>query len=52
MSFRVPNVFHFDMKEGSIVPEEVMFPKREILPDPLYNSILVTSLSIPSCWRR
>jgi small subunit ribosomal protein S7 len=25
-------------------PEEVTFPKREILPDPVYNSVLVTKL--------
>ena len=32
------------MKEGSNVPRRGNVPKREILPDPLYNSILVTKL--------
>ncbi|MCI9507847.1 MAG: 30S ribosomal protein S7 [Oscillospiraceae bacterium] len=32
------------MKEGSIVPRRGNVPKREILPDPMYNSILVTRL--------
>src|SRR5574344_112159 len=32
------------MKEGSIVPRRGFVPKREILPDPLYNSTLVTKL--------
>ena len=32
------------MKEGSIVPRRGNVPKREILPDPLYNSIMVTRL--------
>jgi small subunit ribosomal protein S7 len=32
------------MKEGSIVPRRGNVPKREILPDPLYNSVLVTKL--------
>ena len=32
------------MKEGSIVPRRGNVPKREILPDPVYNSILVTRL--------
>jgi len=32
------------MKEGSIVPRRGNVPKREILPDPIYNSILVTRL--------
>ena len=32
------------MKEGSIVPRRGNVPKREILPDPMYNSILVTKL--------
>jgi small subunit ribosomal protein S7 len=34
----------FDMKEGSIVPRRGNVPKREILPDPIYNSVLVTKL--------
>jgi len=34
----------FYMKEGSIVPRRGNVPKREILPDPLYNSVLVTRL--------
>ncbi|MBE6972053.1 MAG: 30S ribosomal protein S7 [Ruminococcaceae bacterium] len=32
------------MKEGSKVPRRGNVPKREILPDPMYNSILVTKL--------
>ena len=33
------------MKEGSKVPRRGNVPKREILPDPLYNSVLVTKLT-------
>ena len=32
------------VKEGSKVPRRGFVPKREVLPDPLYNSILVTKL--------
>jgi len=32
------------MKEGSKVPRRGFVPKREVLPDPLYNSIIVTKL--------
>jgi small subunit ribosomal protein S7 len=32
------------MKEGSIVPRRGNVPKREVLPDPLYHSVLVTKL--------
>ena len=32
------------MKEGSEVPRRGNVPKREVLPDPMYNSILVTKL--------
>jgi small subunit ribosomal protein S7 len=32
------------MKEGSIVPRRGNVPKREILPDPVYGSVLVTKL--------
>ena len=32
------------MKEGSIVPRRGNVPKREILPDHMYNSVLVTKL--------
>ena len=32
------------MKEGSKVPRRGNVPKREILPDPMYNSVLVTKL--------
>lgn len=32
------------MKEGSKVPRRGNVPKREVLPDPLYNSVLVTKL--------
>ena len=33
------------MKEGSIVPRRGNVPKREILPDPIYHSVLVTKLT-------
>ena len=33
------------MKEGSKVPRRGNVPKREILPDPIYNSVLVTKLT-------
>jgi small subunit ribosomal protein S7 len=32
------------VKEGSKVPRRGNVPKREILPDPIYNSVLVTKL--------
>jgi small subunit ribosomal protein S7 len=32
------------VKEGSTVPRRGNVPKREILPDPIYNSVLVTKL--------
>ena len=32
------------MKEGSIGPRRGNVPKREVLPDPIYNSVLVTKL--------
>ena len=32
------------MKEGSEVPRRGNVPKREVLPDPVYNSTLVTKL--------
>ena len=32
------------VKEGSKVPRRGFVPKREVLPDPLYNSTLVTKL--------
>ena len=35
---------HIIMKEGSKVPRRGNVPKREILPDPMYNSVLVTKL--------
>ena len=34
----------FYMKEGSKVPRRGNVPKREVLPDPMYNSVLVTKL--------
>lgn len=34
----------FYMKEGSNVPRRGNVPKREVLPDPMYNSVLVTKL--------
>ena len=36
--------FYFYKKEGSEVPRRGNVPKREILPDPVYNSVLVTKL--------
>ena len=33
-----------NMKEGSIVPRRGNVPKREVLPDPMYKSVLVTKL--------
>ncbi|NCB74761.1 MAG: 30S ribosomal protein S7 [Clostridia bacterium] len=33
------------MKEGSIVPRRGNVPTRVILPDPMYNSVLVTKLT-------
>jgi small subunit ribosomal protein S7 len=35
----------FYKKEGSKVPRRGNVPKREVLPDPLYNSVLVTKLT-------
>ena len=37
--------FYLIKKEGSKVPRRGNVPKREILPDPLYNSVLVTKLT-------
>jgi len=37
--------FSFYKKEGSKVPRRGNVPKREVLPDPLYNSVLVTKLT-------
>nr|WP_201754714.1 30S ribosomal protein S7 [Pseudoflavonifractor sp. 60] len=37
--------FYIIKKEGSKVPRRGNVPKREILPDPLYNSVLVTKLT-------
>ena len=37
--------FYLFKKEGSKVPRRGNVPKREILPDPLYNSVLVTKLT-------
>lgn len=36
--------FYYNKKEGSKVPRRGNVPKREILPDPMYNSVLVTKL--------
>ena len=36
--------FYFIKKEGSKVPRRGNVPKREVLPDPIYNSVLVTKL--------
>jgi small subunit ribosomal protein S7 len=43
-AFSSTDEIHFRMKEGSIVPRRGNVPKREILPDPVYNSVLVTKL--------
>jgi small subunit ribosomal protein S7 len=40
----IPETGYPIMKEGSKVPRRGNVPKREILPDPLYNSVLVTKL--------
>jgi len=32
------------MREGSIMPRRGSVPKREVLPDPMYNSVIVTRL--------
>ena len=32
------------MREGSIMPRRGSVPKREVLPDPVYNSVIVTRL--------
>ena len=37
-------VFTHTMKEGSKVPRKGFIAKREILPDPIYNSVVVTKL--------
>ena len=37
--------FYYNKKEGSKVPRRGNVPKREVLPDPLYNSVLVTKLT-------
>ena len=39
------------MKEGSKVPRRGNVPKREILPDPIYGSVLVTKLVNKMCIR-
>jgi small subunit ribosomal protein S7 len=47
------NVYHFlnglqsktvIIEEGSIMPRRGSVPKREVLPDPVYNSVIVTRL--------
>jgi small subunit ribosomal protein S7 len=35
---------HYMMKEGSFVPRRGNVPKREVLADPMYNSVIVTKL--------
>ena len=42
--FRSTYEIIFIVKEGSIVPRRGFVPKREVLPDPLYGSQLVTKL--------
>ena len=32
------------MKEGSKVPRKGFIAKREVLPDPIYNNVVVTKL--------
>ena len=34
----------FINEEGSIMPRRGSVPKREVLPDPIYNSVIVTRL--------
>ena len=36
--------FYYNKKEGSKVPRRGNVPKREVLPDPMYGSVLVTKL--------
>ena len=36
--------FYYNKKEGSKVPRRGNVPKREVLPDPMYRSVLVTKL--------
>ena len=43
-SFRVPMKSLIIMKEGSSVPRRGFVPKREVLPDPIYGSKLVSKL--------
>ncbi len=38
-------ISNYIKKEGSKVPRRGNVPKREVLPDPLYNSVLVTKLT-------
>jgi len=40
----VPLRFIIYVKEGSIVPRRGNVPKREVMPDPKYNSVMVTRL--------
>ncbi len=42
--FRSTNEIKIILKEGSKVPRRGNVPKRDVLPDPLYNSKLVTKL--------
>jgi len=42
--YRVPVIIIYRVKEGSIVPRKGHVAKREVLPDPLYNSKVVTKL--------
>jgi len=41
---RVPMNIKNNVKEGSKVPRKGPVPKREVLPDPIYGSIVVTKL--------
>ena len=48
MLFRVPKILGYISikyyKEGRIVPRKGYIAKREVLPDPMYNSKVVTKL--------
>lgn len=41
---------NFNVKEGRKVPRKGYIPKREVLPDPIYNSVVVTKLVNKIMW--
>lgn len=41
---------NFNVKEGRKVPRKGYVPKREVLPDPIYNSVVVTKLVNKIMW--